>query len=321
MAKRNRRIRADRIIVIILFAILFAGLLSYGAYSLYNFLGKEKTNKPNIPEIVNPDPIETSKGIVVTQGDYDVYIDDTDKLGFNFVVASLTFSSEEPVSFDLSNFQTSQKYYLNDVSKYLQKLENLGYSTAKLGCVSTVSSTENEYTCKIFIPYTTSDTTLRLLNAVDASMIVYDLDHNIKYLSSLKIDDIVEDKTIEVNNTSITIADSYISTMMIHNGSEYTVGSNMAVYTFEIYVSEIEGNVLINEAYFVPDGTNEKSQCMTADFSSIKADNALGKKLTVGNNGALFFEMPTSVGSTSGTLWIGLSNKLGELVKVSTNLE
>lgn len=320
MAKR-KRVRVDRIIVVILLAILFAGLLSYGAYTLYGLLPKKNPTKPNVPEITNPDPIDTTKGIKVTLNDYDVYIDDTDKLGFNFVVASLTFSSEEPVSFDLSNFQTSQKYYLNDVSKYLQKMEDLGYSTSKLECVSYVSSTENEYTCKVFIPYTTNDSNLRLLNATDASMIAFDLDHNIKYLSSLKIDDIATDKTIEVNNTSITIADSYISTMMMHNGSEYTVGSNMAVYTFEIYVSEIEGNVLINEAYFVPDGTNEKSECLSSDFSSIKADNALGKKLTVGNNGALFFEMPTSIGSTSGTLWIGLSNKLGELVKVSTNLE
>lgn len=317
---RNKKVRVDRVIILLLVAVLVVALLICLAHMVVtklNFGNK----KPDDVVIVDPSPVVTTKGISVEKGKYTVYVDDTDKLGFNFVIAELTFKSEEPVSFDLSNFQTSQKIYLNNVSNYLQKLEALGYKTSKLNYALSVTSTENEYTCNIFIPYTTSDSSLRLLNATDASMITFDLENNISYISSLKIDDIAEDKTIEVNNTTISIADSYVSTMMLCNGEEYNVASTRSVYTFEIYVSEIEGNVLINEAYFVPDKSDTKFECMSNEFSSVKAENVLGKKLEVGNNGALFFEMNTKEGSTSGTLWIGLSNKLGELIKVQANLE
>ena len=319
MTKKKKKIRVDRLIILILSAVLFVSLLTFGIYSLINVLTNKGSNKPNKTEYVDPDPVDTTQGIKVELVDYENYVDDTDKLGFNFLIADFKFSSNAPVSFDLNNLRTSQKIHLNNVSKYLGSLEEAGYKTSKLNVVTEVVSVNNEYSCRLFIPYTTEDAALRITNAVDQSMITFDLESKVHFVTELKFD---TSQNIDVNNTSVNVSSSSISTMMLHNGQEYEVASTLRVFTFRININSLEGNVMITDAKFVKDGSSEEIPCMSAEYSSVKAENVLGKKLVLGENGALFFETESKGERPdySGTLFIMFSNS-PEWVKVPTTLE
>lgn len=316
---KKRKMRADRVIILFLIlAILILGL-GFGIYRLLDsLLDKHGNSEPKNPVVTDPDPIKTSEGVKVTMNDYDVYIDDTESLGFNFVIAELHFTAEDPISFDLGNLQTSEHIYLNNVSKYINALTEKSYKVSDLGIVNTVVSTGNDYTCKVFVPYTTDSSSLRLLNSEDASMIEFDLTKNNKYVTTMKFN---TDQEIVIGETNIRVSKSYISTMMTHNGEEYDA-SGLNYYTFNIYVDKIEGDIKIVDAIFVRNSNDEQLQCLNSEYASVKVANCLNKTLVQGENGALFFEESGRGGNTDfdGFLMLKLSNS-SDWVKVPTSLE
>jgi hypothetical protein len=182
-----------------------------------------------------------------------------------------------------------------------------------------IISDQNDYTCKVFIPYTTDSYSLRLLNSVDASMIEFDLDRHINDISTLKFE---TEQQIEIGNTNVTVSSCSVSTMMLHNGMEYQVPATMNVYTFSINVNNVEGDVMITDAKFVRAADEEVITCMDETYESVKQVNCLGKRLVVGENGALFFETIASSGSPdySGFLMLMFSNS-NDWVKIPTVLE
>ncbi len=318
MSKKRRRVRVDRIIILILSAVIFFGLLIFGGKKIAELLSKDgKDVAPG--NIVDPQPVDTNEDVKVSLVDYEVYKDDSKSLGFDFIVAQMKFVSDKPISFDLSNLQTSEKIYLNNVSKYVNTLSEKGYRVSKLGFVDTVVSSDKEYTCKIFIPYTTTSSSLRLLNSLDASMIPFDLDKNNKDITSLKFE---TDQEIEVGNTNVSVSSCSISTMMLHNDEEYQVPSTMNVYTFRINVQQTDGDVRITDARFLRASNDEVIQCLDETYQSEKTSNCLNKTLVAGDNGALFFE--TTIISDSpdydGYLMLMFSNS-SEWIKIPTTLE
>ena len=313
---RKRKVRIDRIIILLLAMVIVFGLVFFGVVKLLELFDKDNGKPGNV---VDPQPVETNEDVKVSLEDYEVYKDDTGALGFDFIIAEMRFTSNKPISFDLSNLQTSEKIYLNNVSKYVNTLSEKGYRTSKLNFVDSVVSSDKDYRCKIFIPYTTTSSSLRLLNSLDASMIEFDLTKNNKDLTTLKFD---TPQDIEVGNTNVSVSSCSISTMMLHNGEEYQVPSTMNVYTFRINVKETDENVRITDAKFVRASNDEVIQCMDGTYESEKVSNCLGKELVVGDNGALFFE--TAVISDSpdydGFLMLMFSNS-SEWVKIPTTLE
>ena len=316
---KKRKMRVDRIIILFLIlAILILGL-GFGIYKLLDsLLDRRGNNEPKTPVVVDPEPVKTSEGVKVAMNDYDVYIDDTDSLGFNFVIAELRFTADDPISFDLGNLQTSEHIYLNNVSKYINTLTEKSYKVSDLGIVNTVVSNSNDYTCKVFVPYTTESSSLRLLNSEDASMIEFDLTKNNKYVTTMKFN---TDQEIVIGETNIRVSKSYISTMMTHNGEEYDA-SGLNYYTFNIYVDKIEGDIKIVDAIFVRNNSDEQLHCLNNEYQSVKVSNCLNKTLIQGENGALFFEESGKGGNTDfdGFLMLMLSNS-SDWVKVPTTLE
>ena len=315
---KKRKVRVDRIIILVLLGLLVTVLLGFGAYKLIDYLMNRSESDPNKPEvIVNPGPVETNDDVKVSLVDYEVYRSQEDNFEFNFIIAELNFKAKDPISFDLGNLQTSEKIYLNNVSKYVNELEEKGYKVSKLGVVNNVASEKNDYSCKLFIPFTTTSSSLRLLNSKDASMIQFDLDAKQKDISTLKFN---TEQQIEVGNTNVTVSSSYISTMMIHNGERYT--SNIPVYTFKINVNKVEGNVMITDAKFIRNSNDEIISCMLEDYESVQDKNCLGKKLVEGDNGALFFEALPGEDNPdlSGSLMLMFSNS-NDWVKIPTVLE
>ena len=314
---KKRKVRIDRIIILALLGILVTVLLGFGIYKLIDYM-LDRNNDPNKPDpIDNQGPVETNDDVKISLVDYEVYLSEEDKFDFNFIIAELNFKGKDPVSFDLGNLQTSEKIYLNNVAKYVNSLEEKGYKVSNLGIVGNVVSDKNDYTCKVFIPYTTDSSSLRILNSKDASMIQFDLNKNNKDISTLKFN---TEQQIEVGNTNVTVSSSYISTMMVHNGERYT--SNIPVYTFKIRVNKVEGNVMITDAKFVRNSNDEIITCMPEDYESVQDKNCLGKKLVEGENGALFFEALTIEDNPdlSGSLMLMFSNS-NEWVKIPTVLE
>ena len=147
----------------------------------------------------------------------------------------------------------------------------------------------------------------------------FDLNKNVNDISTLKFE---TDQNIDIGNTNVTVSSCSVSTMMLHNGMEYQVPATMNVYTFNIHVNTIEGNVMITDARFVRESSDEVMSCMDETYESVKAANCLNKKLQIGENGALFFEASANGSGPdySGSLMLMFSNGT-DWVKIPTILE
>lgn len=174
---------------IVIFALLIICILAFSIYEMISYFVVKNNNQDII--INNPKPIETSKNVRVSlfsEDSYMVFTSDNDEIDFGFIVAELKFTGSETISFDLGNLVTSEKIYLNDVSKYLKTLNEKGYRVEKLDIVDSVVSQEKEYICKIFIPFKTNSDFLRVLNSTDGSIIEFDLNKHISDISALNFD-------------------------------------------------------------------------------------------------------------------------------------
>lgn len=316
----KRKIRIDRLIIVILSSILILGLISLGIYELIELIKDNKSSNTNIKP---SNQTETLKDVKCELIDYTVYKDDTDSFDFNFVICEIKFTGKETVSFNLNDLQTSEKIVLANVNEYLDTLNKNGYDITKLNIDSVVTSKDPEIKCHIFVPYKTNSNELKIYNSNDPSTSInVDLTKNQRYISSLKFNS--NGQEIEVENANIYVSNCSISTMMLHNDQEYNVGSTNKVFTFKIYVNEIEDDVSIVDAYFIKDDdiSEEEHHCKDESYSSVKVENIIGKTLKVGENGALFFEMyaPEQEPDYSGLLMIKFSNS-NKWIKVSTNLE
>lgn len=313
MAKQ-RKVRIDRLLIVILSAILIIGLLGLGIYALVNLISKNKSNNTVVGQN------ETVEGINISLVDYEVYIDDKNTLGFNFVIAELSFDGKDKISFNLNDLQTSEKVSLGNVSKDLAILEENGYKVSKLDIVESISSDSNYYKCKVFIPYTTSSDYLQVFNSSNpTTKLNFDLSENNKYVTSLKFD---TDQEITIGNNSIYVSSCFISTMMEHNGVSYSMPETVKMFTFKINVVDVDDNVCIEEALFIKDGSDKKIKCRPAQYNSVKVDNIIGKNLVKGENGALFFEIISNEEQPNyaGVLMLKLSNS-EDWIKINTVLE
>lgn len=312
---RSKKVRVDRIIILILVLILVLGALGFGVYKLFGLLFTEDKNKQtNKPQVV-----ETTDNIKVTLKDYTIYEDDNDSLGFNFIIANLEFEANEPVSFELKNLQTSEKISLNDVSKYINKLELAGYSLNKMEINTTgIKAETNKAEAKVFIPYNTDANSLSVYNSINASRLEFDLTKTKVAATTLKLDD--QSAQIEVGSTKVSVTNAYISSFMLHNDDKYETGSSQKVYSFEIIVSDSKENAKISDAIFIEDGTSDEIHCLSAEYKAIDMDNIVGKDLTSGTKGGLFFVVVSNDAEVhDGTLLIKFSNEDKWIEAISSN--
>ena len=96
MAKK-RKLRIDRLIILIMILMLITGLIFFALKETVSFLSSRKSEKQNA--ISDPEPVKTDEGVRISLDDYDVYVDDTGKLGFDFIIAKLHFVSDRSISF------------------------------------------------------------------------------------------------------------------------------------------------------------------------------------------------------------------------------
>lgn len=323
MAKK-RKVKSSRLALVIVAGLVISLLVVAGIYGVSRlvvnlFDDNQTNNEPNNNVVIEEDDDEDiDNSINISLEDYKVYEDDTDKLGFNFIVAEMTFKGESSISFDLNKLQTSEKINLKDVSKYITKLNEQGYNISKLNIATDIKSNENKYTCYVFIPYTTDSLSLGLYNLTDASRIDFDVSKNVNYITSLKIE---EDNEIVIDETSISVSGSYQSDVMLHNDSQYPLAGNIKVYVFSLSVNSIDTNTnVIESAKFVPDSSSTTYEALDSGYRDLSIDNIIDKPLKVGDKYALFFEVYSSDDiSYDGKLIIKFKNN-DKLVELSTTL-
>ena len=299
---KKRKIRYDRLILLILIALVLIAIIVMGIIKITQSIDSNNKNT-----IIPTDETIESDGISIELVSYKTYLDIDDTLGFNFVVAELKFSSNEAISYDLNNLITNQSIKLNDILNYKKTIEVKDFNFTSLNTTVDIVSNQNEYTCKVFIPYTGSDN-ITLTDTISGKSFMIDTSKN-----QDNIDSIQNKNTSNEINTSdynLTVSSSYISDMMTRNGESYN-SSMLCIYTFNIKVVSITDGIKVTSASYTKNSDGENYGALDDTFNSVKINNILNKTLSVGDEYALFFQVysnPDEVQDFTGKLTLNFSD-------------
>ena len=280
---KKRKVRYDRLLLLILIAIVLVFIIVLGIIKIVRSSDtsiNKTTDTPTNETIVADD-------VSIELLSYKTYLDIDNTLGFNFVVAELKFSSNEAISYDLNNLITNQSIKLNDILNYKKTIEVKDFNYTSLNTTVDIVSDQNEYTCKVFIPYTGSDN-ITLTDTISGKSFMIDTSKN-----QDNIDSIQNKNTSNEINTSdynLTVSSSYISDMMTRNGESYN-SSMLCIYTFNIKVVSITDGIKVTSASYTKNSDGENYGALDDTFNSVKINNILNKTLSVGDEYALFFEV------------------------------
>ena len=299
---KKRKIRYDRLILLILIALVLIAIIVMGIIKITQSIDSNDKNT-----ITPTDEIIESDDISIELVSYKTYLDIDNTLGFNFVVAELKFSSNEAISYDLNNLITNQSIKLNDILNYKKTIEVKDFNFTSLNTTVDIVSDQNEYTCKVFIPYTGSDN-ITLTDTISGKSFMIDTSKN-----QDNIDSIQNKNTSNEINTSdynLTVSSSYISDMMTRNGESYN-SSMLCIYTFNIKVVSITDGIKVTSASYTKNSDGENYGALDDTFNSVKINNILNKTLSVGDEYALFFQVysnPDEVQDFTGKLTLNFSD-------------
>lgn len=299
---KKRKIRYDRLVLLILIAIVLIIILVMGIIKLTS--KDDDTSKPTETPI---NETIVSDGVSIELLSYETYLDVDDTLGFNFVVAELKFSASDPISYDLNNLVTNQSIKLNDIMSYQKTIKLKDFNFDSLKTTVDIASDQNEYTCKVFVPYTGKDN-ITLTDTISGKSFMIDVSKNQDNIDSIKN----KNTSNEINTVdyNLTVSSSYVSDMMKRNGETYN-SSMLCVYTFDIKVASISDGIKITSATYAKNSDGETYDALDDSYDSVKISNVLNKELSVGDEYALFFEVysnPDETQDFSGKLTLNFSD-------------
>ncbi len=300
---KKRKVRYDRLVLLILIAL---GLIFILVLGIIKLLKSSDTSINTNTDIPTNETIVTDD-VSIELLSYKTYLDIDDTLGFNFVVAELKFSSNDMVNYDLSNLVTNQGIKLNDILNYQKTINVKEFNYSSLNTTLEVASSDKEYTCKVFIPYTGSDN-ITLTDTISGSSFLIDVSKNQDNIDSIKNKNTSNE--INTSDYNLTVSSSYISDMMKRNGESYN-SSMLCIYTFNIKVVSISDGIKITGATYSKNSDGETYEALDDTYDSIKISNILNKSLNVGDEYALFFEVysnPDETQDFSGKLTLSFSD-------------
>ena len=280
----NRKIKYDRLFLVIFVIALFVVALVFASIAFYNFLNKDEKQNNTID-------LADNKNAIIEVLDYQVYDGENAGLNFNFVVANMKFKNDNGINYDLKNLLTNENIRLNDIYMY-QKEVNINYDFSMLDTTINIVSSENEYICNIFIPFTLKDSLITINDEISGNVLKIDTSKNKEDINLIKRSSNDNDVVIDSNNYNLSVSKSYISDMMLHNGETFNA-SALNFYTFNITVNSISDNVKIIGAIFNRE-TGDSWTCLDASYDSYKIDNIIDRELNVGDTYALFFDISSN---------------------------
>lgn len=290
MIKGKKRLIAILVGIIIIALIVLIFLLSS---QFNNDSSIEPTSTPTLSTIIGQDKPNANTefdDINIDLVDYTTY--KFDDLDFNFVIARIRVQANEATNIDLSHFTTSENISLNNYSNYVSQLESKSYFLGKQNVWFELVSVENEYFSNIFIPINDKNLeTIEVTNDIDQNVMTFDLSNNLgtKEMLQYEANDIISDgKTYQIQVSS---AFDITGEQLYQNDMEYLVPSTVGIYCFNLDVISLwKDTIVIEEAYYYPDNSEEVFKALDASVSAMKHENIIGKEITAKSSGSLLFE-------------------------------
>ena len=308
----QRKVKWDRVLVLLLSASLVVLLLIVGIRSLGSLFFKDETEKPSHKDPDNSEVVEEDvESFKIDLVDYEVYKTDED-IDFNFVLARFRLRDPKEIKYNLGSLYTDEKTVkLNEYSPYVDELEKHEYYLGTKNVTFDLTSPEKSEMFTIFIPYKNkAKETLSVYDAITKEEFKFDLTKNLADINKLEYHT-GEDAPIETEDYLIKVNDAYIGSLFYSGSEEYTYPSTVQIYVFVLDIQSLTNEGLILEdAIFVSD-SGEETHALGAEITSSKINNLMNRKVNAGERGGLFFEMynPNNSGvSYSGTLKLKFSS-------------
>ena len=273
------------LILIILILVLVLIIIIKNNLSLDSDTKKEDTPSNELIKTTD-NPQETiNETITISCEDYDVYFDD-DVLGFNFIIAKLSFdSTSSTLYYDLANLTTSEKIKLDSCEFYLSKIQSFNYDLSEFNLLNNQFSSDGSHMSgNVFIPFTDNKGNLSVYNGEE---IKFDLSKNNHNINELFYDIKTED--IKTEKYDISVSNSYEEFEFVKSGEPFACPLALV---FELSVNSISSkNVYVEAAKYIPDGASFEIDAMDDQIDSYKIVNVLNKKLKSGDTYGLFFQI------------------------------
>lgn len=315
-SKKRRKVNYARLLLLVLIAIALIAVIVLGIrYILKDDTGDNDADP--LPSVI------TNADTKIEVSDYAVYEDKNNDLGFNFVVATLKFTNDNGINYDLSNLKTNEGIELSNILEYSKQLTMASYDFNSLDTTTTIESSNKEYSAKVFIPYKETTNSIIVTDSISNSSLYIDVTSHKVDIDTLK----KEDNSTEIvsNDYNISVASNYIASNMYHNGERYD-SSMLNTYVFEMTVNSISNGVKITSASFKQTSTGETYQAKDSSYTTSKGGveilNILDKELKVGDTYALFFEVygnPDDEPDYKGTITINFSDSSSVTIDTELN--
>ena len=299
MTRKKKGINIFRIVIILLLLVVVALTLIL----VLKNMNLEKEKEEVATETKTEE--EVNETVKISLEDYDVYFDD-DKLDFNFIIATLSFESNTTsLYYDLDYLTTSEKIKLGQCDYYLGKIKALNYD------ISSFNLLDNQFTSdtgrvsgNVFIPFLKNYNEICIYNG---EVIKFDLAENKHDINELFYD--VQTEDIKTDKYDISVSNSYTENTFITSdtGEEFPVPLALV---FELHINELAAsNVYVEDAKFIPEGALSGFSIGMLDdhVDSYKIKNIINKKLQVGDNYGLFFQISEQT-NTKGKIMIKFSD-------------
>lgn len=284
---RRRKVNPLRLVLIILICIALCFIAFFAIKLVLKEIKTVEPKEEDVNQEIVPSSNEETK---ITIEDYKVYIDDDEDLGFNFVIATLKFTTtKETLYYDLANLTNSERdNKISEIDYYVSKLEDKLYDITQIELAKEIKSNTNTVTANILIPFINKT---GVLNVYNGEKLSFNLNENVLNASSLKLVNQDGKTTIKTNDYDISMNGiPYLSTMMTRNGEEFD-SSGISIYTFKIKVNNVKDGVYIERAEFIKEGSSDIVEALDETYQSYKVDNIIMMPLKAGSEGALFFDL------------------------------
>lgn len=306
----KRKLRIDRLIILIIAAIVLIALLVFMFKGLLGLFDDNDTNHPipNNPTVDVTDKVENFEIDII---DYEVY--KLEEVDFNFILARFRIKDIKPINYSLNSLYTSEKTVkLSDYQKYISDLEANEYYIGSQNVNFEITSALNSEIFKIFIPIVDKNRNeLEVYDAISKAEFKFDLNKNVKNGEELQYHT-GEDELISTEEYEIVVNNAYIGNSFYQNNEEYTYPSTIQIYVFVLDVKSLTNeNLVLEDAIFIPNGSSEEYRALDASITSSKINNMISRNIYEGERAALFFEMynPNESGiKYNGTLKLKFSN-------------
>lgn len=293
MGKHKKRsfslFRASIIVLLLVIIILVLILILKNGVSLDK---NEENNQEQTEQKEENTNQDLNENVSISLNSYDVYIDDNNKLDFNFIIANLKFvSADGSLYYELSNLITGEKKRLDDCDYYLNKITACNYDISQFNLLGKEFSADAGYISgNVFIPFS-KDYKNSELSIYNGEQIKFDLTSHKHNLTELLFD--VETEDIKTDKYDISVSSSYTENTFYTSDTNEEFPVPLAL-VFELSVNELAtSNVHIEDATFIPNGASAGAsiKCLDDHVNALKIKNIINKNLKVGDKYGLFFQI------------------------------